>query len=108
MENGRENDTDREETMASKSILQSGDPRCFFCGRTLGLERHHVMSGPNRKLSEKYGLWVYSCDFCHRDTKEGVQYNRKKADSLKRLTQIAFEARHSHELWMEEFRKNYI
>ena len=94
--------------MASKSIVQNGE-RCFFCGRTVGLERHHIYGGvANRPLSEKYGLWIWCCDYDHRDPKNGVQYNRAKADSLKRLGQIAFEARHSHKEWMDIFKKNYI
>ena len=92
----------------AKSILQHGDPRCFYCGKRFGLERHHAMTGPNRSIAERYGLWIWCCDYHHLDPKEGVQYNRKKADSLKRLAQIAFEARHSHGEWMEIFRKNYI
>ena len=92
----------------SKSIMQSGDPRCFFCGARMGLERHHAMTGPNRALAEADGLWIYACSFHHTDPKEGVQYNRKKADSLKRLAQIAFEARHSHDEWMQRYRKNYL
>lgn len=89
--------------------MQQGDPRCFFCGKRTGLERHHVMSGTaNRKLAEKFGLWVYCCDFHHLDPKEGVQYNREKADRLKAMAQIAFESRYSHEKWMETFRKNYL
>ena len=47
------------------------------------------------------------CPECHTG-KDGVQYNRKKADSVKRLGQIAFEARHSHKEWMEIFGKNYL
>lgn len=93
--------------MASKSIVQNGE-RCFFCGRMTGLERHHIYGGvANRPLSEKFGLWIYCCHEDHTG-KDGVQYNRAKADSLKRLGQIAFEARHSHEEWMEIFKKNYI
>ena len=93
----------------SKSILQQGDPRCFFCGSRLDLEEHHVLGGvANRRLSEIYGLKVWLCAYHHRDPKDGVQYNREKADALKRLAQIAFEARHSHEEWMETFRKNYL
>lgn len=92
--------------MASKSIVQKGE-RCFFCGRMTGLERHHIYPAANRKWSEAYGLWVYCCHDCHVG-KDGVQYNRQKADSLKRLGQIAFEARHSHDEWMQIFRKNYI
>ena len=90
------------------SIIQKGDPRCFFCGARTGLEPHHVLTGPNRALAVKYGLWIYACHFHHLDPKEGVQYNREKADSLKRLGQIAFEAKYSHERWMEEVKKNYI
>jgi hypothetical protein len=61
----------------------------------------------NRKLSEKYGLTVYLCHEHHTgDT--GVHKNRDKSESLKRLAQIAFEARHSRAEWMEIFRKNYL
>ena len=91
----------------SKSILQLGDPRCFFCGRTVELERHHVMAGANRKWSEEYGLWIWCCHEDHTG-KNGVQYNRQKADSLKRLGPLAFEARHGHDKWMEVFMKNYL
>jgi hypothetical protein len=93
----------------TKSIIQQGEPRCFYCGSRVGLERHHVLGGTaNRKLSEKYGLWVYCCNRHHTDPKEGVQYNRQMNQSLKRLAQIAFEARHSRAEWMEAFRKNYL
>ena len=90
----------------TKSIIQK-DERCFFCGRQIGLERHHVMAGPNRKWSEQYGLWIWCCHEDHTG-KDGVQYNSKKAERLKRLGQIAFEARHGHDKWMEVFRKNYL
>lgn len=72
------------------------------------LECHHVMSGTaNRRLSDQYGLVVWLCREHHTgDT--GVHKNRKKADSLKRLAQIAFEARHSHDEWMQVFKKNYL
>lgn len=93
--------------MPSKSIMQQGDPRCWFCGRRTELERHHVMAGPNRKWSEKYGLWIWLCREHHTGT-DGAQYDRQKNQSLKRLAQIAFEARHSRAEWMEIFRKSYL
>ena len=93
---------------ASKSIMQQGDPRCYLCGSRVNLERHHVLGGvANRPLSEKYGLWVYLCHNCHTGT-DGAQYNREQNQKLKRLAQIAFEARHSREEWMQIFRKNYL
>ena len=49
----------------SKSIMQT-EHECYLCGRRFGLERHHVLAGTaNRRLSEKYGLWVYLCHNCH-------------------------------------------
>lgn len=73
-----------------------------------GLERHHVMTGANRDFAEKFGLWVWLCgETCHRG-KNGVHQNRQLADRMKRLAQIAFEARHSHDEWMQVFRKNYL
>ena len=87
--------------------MQKGE-RCYLCGKTVGLETHHVFGGvANRKLSEKYGLTVRLCHECHTGT-EGAQFDREKNQNLKRLAQIAFEARHGHQLWMETFRKNYL
>ena len=92
----------------SKSIMQDSK-RCYFCGRQVGLEEHHIFGGvANRKLSERYGLKIWCCDYHHRDPKNGVQYNREVNQKMKQLAQIAFEARHSHEEWMQVFRKNYL
>ena len=93
--------------MGKKSIVQKDGSRCFICGRMTGLECHHILGGPNRKWSDDYGLTVMLCHE-HHTGKDGAQYNRKTGDSLKRLAQIAFEARHSHDEWMQAFRKNYL
>lgn len=67
---------------------------CWLCGKNgTGdpLERHHIFGGPNRKMSEKYGLVVYLCgNSCHRLGKKAVhvcadtrialrKYGQKKA-----------------------------
>lgn len=93
--------------MGKGSIVQRDGSRCFFCGKMTGLECHHILGGPNRKWSEKYRLTVMLCHE-HHTGKDGVQYNREKGDALKRLAQIAFEARYSHDEWMNVFRKNYL
>ena len=73
-----------------------------------GLECHHVMSGTaNRKLSDEYGLTVWLCQ-AHHTGPDGVHMNHERGKSLKRLAQVAFEARHSHAEWMEIFKKNYL
>lgn len=91
-----------------KSIMQEGEPQCYLCGKRINLERHHVMAGTaNRKLSEKYGLWVWLDHDCHTGT-EGAQYDRNLNLLLKQEAQKAFEKQYSHELWMDIFRKNYM
>lgn len=94
----------------SKSIIQKDTSRCFLCGGTVGLEEHHIFGGANRKWSEKYGLKVVLCGIkCHREGKDSAHKNRKTADSLKRLGQIAFEAKHGdREKFMSIFGKNYL
>lgn len=91
-----------------RSILQE-DKRCYFCGRTFGLERHHIFAGvANKKLSERYGLWVYLCGAtCHRGI-DGAQYDRERNQQLKRDAQYAFERTHTRAEWMKIFRKNYL
>lgn len=93
----------------SISIMQKDLSRCFLCGGTVGLEEHHVFSAANRKLSEKYGLKVMLCgEKCHRLGKNSAHMNREVGNSLKRLGQIAFEAKYSHDEFMKIFGKNYL
>jgi hypothetical protein len=90
-----------------KSIMQT-ERVCCICGRVNGLERHHVMAGTaNRKLSEKYGLWVWVCHLCHTG-RDGVQYNAKRAEQLKKDAEIAFIKVHGKKMWMETFGINYL
>jgi hypothetical protein len=91
-----------------KSVLQT-DKVCYLCGRTFGLEKHHIFGGvANRKLSERYGLWVWLCGTrCHRGT-DGAQYDPEKNMMLKRDAQYAFERTHTRAEWMKIFGKNYL
>lgn len=90
-----------------KSIMQT-DRACYFCGRLNGLEKHHVFAGvANRKISEKYGLWVYLCNE-HHTGEDGAQYNKEKNLLLKQDAQRAFEIKNPRSLWMELIRKNYL
>ena len=91
----------------AKSILQT-ERCCYYCGRLDGLEKHHVFGGPNRKISDRYGLWIWCDSYHHRDLKEGVQYNKYKNLQLKQDAQMAFEKTHPRSMWMELIRKNYL
>lgn len=86
---------------------------CFICGRNRhagGIERHHIFGGANRKLSEKYGLVVDLCHYCHNEPPYGVHYNAKTAEYLHRYGQE--KAMKEQDWTAEEFKKifgkNYI
>ena len=62
----------------------------------------------NRKLSERFGTWVWLCgNTCHRGV-DGAQYNKEFNIHLKQVAQKAFEEIYGHQKWMETFRKNYL
>ena len=95
----------------AKSILQPEKERCFLCGSYRWLEEHHIFGGhPNRTLSEKYGLKVYLCHYCHNEPPNGVHYNK---NNMLMLRQIAQKKAMEYYGWtVDEFRnifgKNYI
>lgn len=91
-----------------RSII-SDKRRCFLCGSTMNLERHHCIHGHGwRPLADKYGLTVYLCARCHRDWQNGVHGQNKVADLyLKRVAQRAFEEKYGFAEWMKVFGRNY-
>lgn len=92
-----------------KSIVEPNPAEwCFLCGSMGYLERHHIFGGPNRKLSEKYGLTVHLCWKCHRDAKEGVHFNQEKRRNLQRIGQQAFKERYPASSFRRIFGISYL
>lgn len=83
--------------------------KCFLCGRTDWIERHHVFGGACRKLSEKYGLVVDLCHYCHNE-KGGVHFNRELRERLQAQYQQAAMDRYgwSVEDFIKIFGRNYL
>lgn len=91
-----------------KSIIQSNKNICFLCGRK-AQEEHHIFFGTaNRKLSEKYGLKVYLCAYCHRISKYAVHNNKETDIKLKIIGQRKFEEEYPKLNFLEIFGKNYL
>lgn len=90
-----------------KSILQE-EKKCYICGSTQWLENHHIFGGANRKLSEKYGLKVWLCHYCHNEPPQGVHFNAQAMNRLREDGQRAFERTHTHGEYMALFGKNYL
>lgn len=85
--------------------------KCFLCGRTGNLDRHHIFGGPFRKKSEKYGLTVDLChDTCHIFGPNSVHQNRETMLEIKRYGQrkAMQENGWSKEDFIREFGKNYL
>lgn len=91
----------------AKSII-SNEKKCFLCGSTQWIEKHHVFGGACRKLSEKYGLTVYLCHYCHNEP-GGVHHSAEVREKLQKQVQ---EAAMKHYGWDERifitiFGRNY-
>jgi hypothetical protein len=80
---------------------------CAECGSTYCIEKHHVFPGPNRKISEKYGMVEDLCAECHRGP-AGIHFNKEMAIRYKMKHQILFEDRYGHEAWMKMVGRNYL
>lgn len=96
-----------------KSILQK-DKKCYMCGATGScdpLDSHHVFGGPNRKLSEKYGLKVWLCHYkCHEYGSLAVHRNAEMNKRIKRLAQEAAMEKYgwTTDDFIRIFGKNYL
>jgi hypothetical protein len=90
-----------------KSILQD-KKECFITGRTDSLHKHHVIGGPYRKKSEKWGLYIYLIPELHNMSSKGIHFDETFNLRMKMHAQRVFEEKYSHELWMHEFHKNYL
>lgn len=72
--------------MGYTSIMTDDMESCYICGLRAE-EIHHCMHGPDKKLSEQYGLMVPLCRRCHEKVHHvGGDYDRE----LKQDAQRAF------------------
>ena len=81
---------------------------CWVTGQTTGLHKHHIYGGARRKLSEKYGLYVYLTPYWHNASNDGVHFDYEFDMKLKTLAQTEFEKVYSRDKFMELFGRNYL
>lgn len=56
--------------------------RCFLCGKNVKTEKHHIFGGALRRKSDRYGLVVDLCHWCHNEPPNGVHYNQEAMEFL--------------------------
>ncbi len=94
--------------MRSRSVLQRAK-QCWVCGKTEGLEEHHVFYGTAyRRQSEKYGLKVWLCSEHHRGDGGVHGHNRELGLKLMRYAQRKFEETHTRDEFIRIFGKNRL
>lgn len=99
-----------------ESVLQT-EKKCFYCGDSRNLESHHIFGGPDRKVSEKYGLKVWLCNYHHTGSEFSVHHNRDFAQLLHEVGQRKWEhdrieegltPEEARDRFRREFRKSYL
>jgi hypothetical protein len=92
----------------AKSIVQE-KRECLICGNTENLHLHHIFYGTaNRKLSDKYGLTCFLCNWHHNGSSNSVHFNKAMDDKLKKFAQTKFEEVYgANTSFVEVFGKNF-
>ena len=93
-----------------ESILQKDDTKCLICHSMRWLEWHHVFGGALRSKSERLGLKVRLCHFCHNEPPNGVHQNKEIRHKLQSYAQKKAMKHYgwSEEDFRREFYKSYI
>lgn len=95
--------------MAHSESLVSNERRCYITGRTDDLHRHHIWKASRRKLSEKYGMWIYLNGEVHRLMHDHNAPYETLENDLKAIGQQAFEDNGGkREDFMRIFGANYL
>ena len=91
----------------TKSILQQ-KKECFITHRKYGLHKHHIYGGPNRRISEENGFYIYLVPRLHNMSDDGIHFNKGFDLYVKRLCQEKFEQTHTREEFMNLIGRNYL
>ncbi len=95
-----------------KSIVADDLEHCYICsmkGRIRKAEcTHHIFGGPLRKISERNGFTIPSCNADHNMSNEAVHFNRKLDLKLKSICQQVYEKTHTRQEWMKLVGRNYL
>lgn len=96
--------------MYNGNLLQGQIKECFFTRepREENLCIHHVYRGAFRDKSTEYGCWIWLRPDWHNQTNYSIHNDRNLELRIQAMCQMAFEDKYNHELFMKEFRRDYI
>lgn len=90
-----------------KSIMQD-EKYCIITGKPYGLHKHHIYGGPNRRISEEQGFYVYLTPEYHNMSNKGVHFNKELDLALKKACQCRYEETHSREEFIALIGRSYL
>lgn len=92
------------------SIIVDDLTKCCVtdCDCTEGIQLHEVFYGAYRHTSIKYGLVIPLCGLHHTIGEFAIHNNREMDLYYKRMGQTIFERKYSHELFIKEFKIDYL
>ena len=91
-----------------QSILQD-EKKCYVTGaENVPLHKHHIYGGPNRRISEANGFWVWLTPYWHNMSDVGVHFNRVLDTKLKQECQRKFEEDHTRAEFIALIGRNYL
>lgn len=85
------------------SIITNNLDECYLCDKKKK-DIHETIGGCNRPKSIEWGLTIPLCRTCHTE----LENNQKLKREIQQLGQKTFEEKYSHELFMQEFKRNYL
>lgn len=86
------------------SIITDNLKVCYICRKRPKMDLNEVFGGSNRQMSMKYGLVIPVCRKCH----DEYDINKELRKKYQEEAQIKFKEIYSHELFLKEFKKNYL
>lgn len=91
------------------SIIQTGEAKCYLCGRMTGLEMHHVLHGRGiRKLADEDGLKVWLCYEHHRLLHDQGDHDKElQALGQKAYIKARMKEGYPEDVARERFRARY-
>lgn len=86
------------------SMLTDNLDVCYICDRNRKDDLHEIFPGCNRKKSMQWGMVIPICRICH-----GIwEFDEELRAKIQKQAQEIFEEKYGHELFMAEFKRNYI
>ncbi|MCI8700030.1 MAG: hypothetical protein HFJ47_01650 [Clostridia bacterium] len=86
------------------SIITDNLKVCYICKQKKKDDLHEIFGGSNRIKSMVWGLVIPICRGCHQEWK----INKNMREEYQQEAQRIFEKEHGYELFMTEFKKNFL